>query len=455
TGTIPPTVIQPTTASTTPVTDSTTTPTTLVVSESTTSPLATNTTLPHSSQTLPPTLSPTVTANSTLTGPPTTLAPTTTLPPQSTIVPANTTFVIPSNTTIPIVVSEPPSTTLSTSKTSSETASTASGVTSVVATATVTNSQPWLPTTIVVDPTATTVSAGLAPTSASGIPTALPKAITPDSGLDPQPEDTTLIQIGFLYGFNYNFVVGNNKAAAQIFQLLPQALSYAGGFDSSKVQMRKLIPLDTPTLGYITTLAIVTYPSSMVEALRMDVKIPSSALYNNPEQLVYNLTLQINPSIDIILGSYPDSPASPQGSGVSAPGTTSSPNSDPFNSNSQTGGDQSSTQRGTTAGIVSGAVCVAAAYGAAMFIIARRYKRKKQAHRRTSSLTNPSDMRQTPRSSPALMGGALLSRDFTSSYGGVAGGRDSHGSGRSGMGNSGRTAYISAPVAAENSLGWN
>jgi hypothetical protein len=62
-------------------------------------------------------------------------------------------------------------------------------------------------------------------------------------------------------------------------------------------------------------------------------------------------------------------------------------------------------------------------------------------------------MSETGRGSPALMGGALLSRDFTSSpYGAVQ--RESHGSGRS-MGNSGRTQFISAPVAAENSLGWN
>jgi hypothetical protein len=62
------------------------------------------------------------------------------------------------------------------------------------------------------------------------------------------------------------------------------------------------------------------------------------------------------------------------------------------------------------------------------------------------------------------MGGALLSRDFTAThnngnggnYGGVGGNmRDSQGSGRSGMNNSARTAFISAPVAAENSLGWN
>jgi hypothetical protein len=256
---------------------------------------------------------------------------------------------------------------------------------------------------------------------------------------------------------NYPFVVGNAKAAAQIFQLLPQALSYAGGFPVEKVQMRKLIPLNTQqSLGYVTTLAIITYPSNMVEALRMDVKIPSSPLYNSPEQLVYNLTQQINSAIDIILGSYPEDGAAPgTGDGESSVTSTSVPNADPFDNGDDASDSTSSSQKGATAGIALGVVGVAAAYGAAMFVIARRYKRKKQAHRRASSLSDSSGMRTV--GSPALMGGALLSRDF-SSYGGVAGGRDSQGSGtgsgRSG-GNSARTAVISAPMAAENSLGWN
>lgn len=256
---------------------------------------------------------------------------------------------------------------------------------------------------------------------------------------------------------NYPFIVSNSKAAAQIFQLLPTALSYAGGFPVEKVQMRKLIPLNTQqSLGYVTTLAIVTYPSNMVEALRMDVKIPSSPLYNHPEQLVYNLTQQINSAIDIILGSYPEDGAAPgSGDGESSSSSTSVPNSDPFDNDNDDSSESSSSQKGATAGIAFGVVGVAAAYGAAMFVIARRYKRKKQAHRRASSISDSSGMRTV--GSPALMGGALLSRDF-SSYGGVsggvAGGRDSQGSGRSG-GNSARTAVISAPMAAENSLGWN
>ncbi len=252
---------------------------------------------------------------------------------------------------------------------------------------------------------------------------------------------------------NYAFVASNGKAAAQIFQLLPQALSYAGGFDVDKAQVQKLVPLNTyQSLGYATTLAVVSYPSDLIDTLRMDVRIPTSSLYNNPEQLVYNLTMEINPAIDIVLGSYPADGGSAAGPSPSGATANPSPNSDPFNGNDATSSPESSTQRGTTVGIVTGSVAVAAAYGAVMFILARRYKRKKQAHRRASSISSPSEMRQT--GSPALMGGAHLSRDFTDSYG-AAGGRDSHGSGRSGMGNSGRTAYISAPVAAENSLGWN
>jgi hypothetical protein len=298
------------------------------------------------------------------------------------------------------------------------------------------------------------------PTTATGIPTSYPQAIAPNNGPSTPPEDTVLIQIGFREGYNYPFVVANDRAAAQIFSLLPQALSDAGGFDISKAQVKRLVPLDTQaSLGYLTTCAQVTYPQSMVNALAIDIKLPNSPLYNNPNQLIYNLTQQINPAIPITLGAtFDGAGGSGAGAGGSGAAGSGSSNSDPFGGS---GGDsgangQSGAQKGTTAGIVSGAVAVAAAYGVVMFVVARRYKRKRMAHRRASSISNPSEMSEGGRGSPALMGGALLSRDFTSSYGATQpGGRDSHGSGRSGMGGSGRTQFISAPVAAENSLGWN
>jgi hypothetical protein len=289
------------------------------------------------------------------------------------------------------------------------------------------------------------------------LPSNLPKVISPnDPGTVSQPDDSVLLQIGFLCTLNYDFVSKTPKSAAQLFSLLPQALGYAAGIDPDQVKMKKLVPLDTTgNLGCFTTLARFYYPQSYVETLRMDVKIPYSALYTNPDLLIYNLTQQINPAIEIIPG--PDDDADATGSGSSAT-NSASPGGDIFN---QPATSQSPKEMVTTASIVVGSLGVAIAYGAAMFIVARRYKRKKQSHQRSSSVTHgsggSSGMRYTGTGSPALMGGALMSREF-SSYGGVAGGRNSHnshGSGRSGAGNSARTAYISAPMAAENSLGWN
>lgn len=113
-------------------------------------------------------------------------------------------------------------------------------------------------------------------------------------------------------------------------------------------------------------------------------------------------------------------------------------------------GNQTEKEKLTTMGVAFGVVGAGFMYGAAMFIIARRYKRKRQTHRRSSSLSNSQESSEMAQPSPALMGGALPSRDYFHGEG-----RDSRGSGRSGMANSGRTANISAPVAAENSLGWS
>ncbi|KAK1996979.1 hypothetical protein LX36DRAFT_579398, partial [Colletotrichum falcatum] len=357
--------------------------------------------------------------------------------PTSTEVPTETVV-----ETTPSVTPPPPSTT--------------PVVTSIPATATITNSESWLPNTIIVEQSTSlsTPTEALAPTSTAPLPTDLPKVISGPNPNAEQPRDTMLLQIGFLHGENYQHVSKNPNAAAQIFTFLPQALADAAGINVDQIQMTKLVPYDTSqTLGYITTLAKFYYPRSLVDTLRMDIKIANSAIYNNANPLVYNLTQNINPAIDIIPGMEDD------GGSTGEDGSSSSPT--PNNPNDPLGGDQdpsqqSPIQKGTAAAIGIGAVGVAAAYGAAMFIIARRYKQKKQAHRRASSLTS-SEMRYTGAGSPPMMGGALMSRDF-SNYGGVAGGRESHGSGRtgrSGMGNSARTAVISAPVAAENSLGWN
>lgn len=272
------------------------------------------------------------------------------------------------------------------------------------------------------------------------------------------PAGTREIQIGFLHALNYEFVASNTLAAAQIFAYLPKALADAGGFTVDRVQVSKLVPMDTrKQLNYITTIAKINYPETLLDSLQMQILAPNSKLYLNEDATVRNLTALIDNRIDIY-GNFraPGEDGGPVPTGGAGGGNKN--NNDAFDNNNNNS-DQSSKQKATTAGIAMGAVACSVMYGAAMFIVARRYKRKRQGHRRASSVANSQDsaeMRYTGAGSPALMGGALLSRDF-SNYGG-AGGRNSHnshGSGRSGAGNSGRTANISAPVAAENSLGWN
>jgi hypothetical protein len=290
------------------------------------------------------------------------------------------------------------------------------------------------------------------------LPSNLPKAITPDTGTLPIPEGTVEIQLGFKFPLNYAFIASHPKAAAQVLSGIPKALLHAGGINNEKlVQMRRLQPLQgyDQKKGYTPTIAIATYPEDLVSTLALQVKQPASALYQQEDTLVRNITQQIDSTISIIIGGGSDgsgSTGTDSGGGSSSPSSPSGNGGDVFGNSGP--GDSSASQRGQTAGIAVGAVVVSAAYGTAMFIIARRYKRRKQAHARTSSVSHGSPMRQA--GSPALMGGALMSRDM-SSYG-AAGGRDSHGSGRtgrSGMSNSARTAYISPPVAAANSLGWN
>lgn len=273
------------------------------------------------------------------------------------------------------------------------------------------------------------------------------------------------IQIAFKEPLNYEFVAGHSKSAAQLLSGVPSLLMFEGGItNKSLVQMRRLEPLNTQDVyGYITTLAICTYPIDLVPTLSMDVKLPNSRLYQNTEVLLFNISQQINSAIGIYLGDSAAGSSSVGSSGGNSDDGTSKTGGNGGDVFQNTSGDStSSSTKAKVAGIAIGAAALAGAYGGLMFFIARKYKRRQMARSRASSLSNPDSMH---RGSPAMMGGALMSQDFTN-YGAVSGGgRDSHGShGSSNQASvnqasvnqaSGRTAYISAPVAAENSLGWN
>ena len=260
-----------------------------------------------------------------------------------------------------------------------------------------------------------------------------------------------MVQLGFLFALNYQFVVGNPLSSAQIFQYLPLGVADGLGLRGDQFVMHSLVPLDTTKeLGYVTTLAMAYMPSNMVSTLGLDLHVPAAPIYNNADPSVNTLMNYIDPAIPLTPGStLSGSAATGTGSGSQATSTSNSGNSGVFNTNDQ---NTSSSVKATTAGVAVAAVGAAAAYGAAMFFIARRYKKRKQAHRRSSSL-NSSEMRQS--GSPALLGGANAYMSGGRTTPGTGGNdRNSRGSGRS-NGNSARTQQISAPMMAENSLGWN
>ena len=325
--------------------------------------------------------------------------------------------------------------------------------------ATVTGKEGWLGTQLIADDTTPTTNTDLpAPTQSESLPAGMPNSIDASGEEIEQPDGTTLIRIVFDRRLHYEFVADNFTASQQIFMYMPTVIGHGEDIKEDTIKMMRLSPIETKQKkGWITTAVFAYVPDSIIESLQMDIHLTNSDLYHPPHPIAKGIAAAIDPSYGIFPGSDLE---------VSESESDDGPGGAPFG-----GGDsdeQTASQKGTTAGIAVGAVGAAVAYGAAMFLVARRYKRKKQSHRRSSSISGSngngpsptSDMRFTDSGSPAtaMMGGALLSRDF-SGYGGVAGGsaggRHSQGSGQSGAGNSGRTAYISAPVAAENSLGWN
>lgn len=324
------------------------------------------------------------------------------------------------------------------------------------------NTQTWVPTSMVVEPTTMSFtppqSTASSQTTQQALPSDVPQNILPPKDNTPTeaPKGTVAIQIGFLFPLNYNFVANNTDAASQIFLYLPQALAAVAGVSADKVPVNKLVPFDTRVdLGYITTLAKINYPKSSVDALKSALWEPSSVFYNNQMDIVRSLTAQVNPKIPL-LANNDDEGLNFGGSGNNGAGNTNG-GGDSFQSSDSS--NQTSKQKATTIGIAVGSLGVGVMYGAAMFIVARRYKRKRALQRRGSMSAGSAEMQFNESGSPALMGGALLASQ-PAAYGGVNAGHQSPNSFRGtpsppGAPSAARAAGISNPVATENSLGWN
>lgn len=150
------------------------------------------------------------------------------------------------------------------------------------------------PTTILTEVASQTTLSGQIQASVTG----LPSVILPGSS-NSSSADSNLIQLGFLSQLNYVFVAQHLQAAAQIFQILPDALTQ-GTVTRSAVEITKLVPYDRlATTGYIATIAKLYYPKALVDQLQRDILNPNSDIYTRGGDVERNLTALIDPTIKI------------------------------------------------------------------------------------------------------------------------------------------------------------
>lgn len=213
---------------------------------------------------------------------------------------------------------------------------------------------------------------------------------------------------------------------------------------------------------YTPTLVLMYIPEDLVNELSLQIHSPYSRLYQNPDPSIAKLMSMIDPSIPLIPGGGPlnQQTYGPGGGGSSTdrPGngkSGSGSGGDDDEAEGPGGSGGSSNVKATSVGIGLGVVGGAAMYGAAMFFVARRYRKKRKLHRRTSSLTSGMGEIGVAVSAPPVPTAtdALMSGGRTDGYTSPTpyATRDSHSSGSG----SGRNQMISAPVMTENSLGWN
>lgn len=285
--------------------------------------------------------------------------------------------------------------------------------------------------------------------ASTGLPTGWPLVLYPPDGAVKQPDNTELVQIGFLYPLNYEFVWTHEDSQKQIFKYLPMGIAWGLQIATENVTMQTLRAWDTTQdLHYVTTLALAFVPRGQVDALGLLVHTPTSKFYHTPDNSTNTLLSMINIALPIAADNRTDG-------GSTVPGASPSSTATAKDGGAPVGGGIGSSNpvRASSVGIGVGVACGAAAYGAAMFFVARRYKKRRQSHLRSPSMfSSPvmSHLGPDAGAGAALMSGGMGGHRSLSPYHDNGARAASRGSGRSGS--TGRQ-QISAPVMAENSLG--
>lgn len=109
-----------------------------------------------------------------------------------------------------------------------------------------------------------------------------------------------LVTIGFKQALNYAFIVQNPLSSAQIFEYLPQVLSYAfSDVDASQIIVSKLVPYSSVQVDYMITVAEVYFDDSLSDDLQNAILNKASKIYSSPNDTVKAMSALIDPKIPV------------------------------------------------------------------------------------------------------------------------------------------------------------
>ncbi|SCU95102.1 LADA_0G13476g1_1 [Lachancea dasiensis] len=232
----------------------------------------------------------------------------------------------------------------------------------------------WLPSNILTEsPSDQGSTASEASFDASATAT-LPQVILPPTAV-PKPDNYSVITIGFKRELNYPFLINNPLASAQIFSFLPNILKYpfvtlrshlnmtshitkkrsldgvlvdsqnlvtSGNYSQhtdrsrlfdalesnfSEITVNSIMPLIVSGDSYISSVAVVYFPSSAVELLQHMVLNNASGIYKNPDASLKSLALLIDPTIPLTGLINSQDSGSGESSGDGGASSSSSPGS--------------------------------------------------------------------------------------------------------------------------------
>lgn len=244
-----------------------------------------------------------------------------------------------------------------------------------------------------------------------------------------------MVYIGFKSSLNYPFVVQHSLLSAQIFEYLPQVLTFpfAGSSNYDETSVKRLIPFTAAGIDYTITVAEVYFPSDLALVLSLFIVDTGSSLYRNTDATQSNLAALIDPRVPL--------------TGLNADDSSSLGGSAKALNNNGSIDDQLTapvTHKGRIAGVTIGAAAACGLYMSLMVLLFKRFKQKKAVELPSSDSESNVGLHSLHSNIQLVFqrfsSSSHVSPDLTSAEGLPV----SHP----------RSVQISDPVNTSNSLGW-